>query len=144
MSTTTWKHKNLIFFSKRKTKLNFDLYFDSCQSDEIIQVGGEASSSLRGSTSSWCMAVIRHAWTDISYQLCLVGIYHVIYPFKFSLFTTIVFFNVFYWQTWQACVNCVCARFRLSGMLHSVGLTQTWQTRLPWQQKWLFSQLLVW
>ena len=43
------------------SKLNFDLYFDLCQRAEIIQVGlnmhlyvdiGDASSSLRGSTSS--------------------------------------------------------------------------------------------
>ena len=49
----------LVFFLS--SKLNFDLYFDLCQRDEIIQVGlnkhlyddiGDASSSLRGSTSS--------------------------------------------------------------------------------------------
>ena len=37
MSTTAWKHKNLIFFLI--SKLNLDLYFDLCQRDEIIQVG---------------------------------------------------------------------------------------------------------
>ena len=60
-STTTWKHKNLFFFFFSNSKLNFDLYFDLCQRDEIIQVGlnkhpyddiGDASSSLWGSTSS--------------------------------------------------------------------------------------------
>ena len=52
----------LVFFLS--SKLNFDLYFDLCQRDEIIQVGlnkhlyvdiGDASSSLRGSTSSFIM-----------------------------------------------------------------------------------------
>ena len=75
--TTTWKHKNLIFFliqnwistcilfdlfSFLSSKLNFDLYLDLFQRNEIIQVGlnkhlyddiGDASSSLRGSTSSF-------------------------------------------------------------------------------------------
>ena len=50
----------LVFFLS--SKLNFDLYFDLCQRNEIIQVGlnkhlyndiGDASSSLRGSTSSF-------------------------------------------------------------------------------------------
>ena len=49
----------LVFFLS--SKLNFDLYFDLYQRDEIIRVGlnkhlyddiGDASSSLRGSTSS--------------------------------------------------------------------------------------------
>ena len=49
------------FFFSRKFKIEFDLYFDLCQRAEIIQVGlnmhlyvdiGDASSSLRGSTSS--------------------------------------------------------------------------------------------
>ena len=58
-STTTWEPKNLFFFFK--FEIEFDLYFDLCWRAEIIQVGlnmhlyvdiGDASSSLRGSTSS--------------------------------------------------------------------------------------------
>ena len=53
--------KKKICLKQKSSKLNFDLYFDLCQRDEIIQVGlnkhlydnfGDASSSLRGSTSS--------------------------------------------------------------------------------------------
>ena len=51
--------------------------------------------ACQASRSDECIAVIRHDLTGISYQLCLVGGYYVIYPLKFSLFTTIVFFNVF-------------------------------------------------
>ena len=75
MSTTTWKHKNLLFLQKFEiefrlvfcltcflfnSKLNFVVYLDLCQKDEI-QVGlnkhlyddiGDASLSLRGLTSS--------------------------------------------------------------------------------------------
>ena len=76
-STTTWTHKNLIFFSKKfgsefqlvfcltcflfKFEIEFWLIFDLCQRAEVIQVGlnkhlyddiGDASSSLPGSTSS--------------------------------------------------------------------------------------------
>ena len=58
-STTTWKPKNVIFFSE-KFEIEFDLYFDLCWRAEIIQVGlnmhlhvdiGDASSCLWGSTS---------------------------------------------------------------------------------------------
>ena len=50
------------FFSSKKFKIEFDLYFDLCWRAEIIQVGlnmhlyvdiGDASSSLWGSTSSY-------------------------------------------------------------------------------------------
>ena len=58
----------------------------------------------------------RHAWTGISHQLCLVGEYYVIYPFKFSLFTEIVFFNVFYAVKTDKHAWSVCVGFRVSGM----------------------------
>ena len=61
-STTPWKPKNLIFFSK-KFEIEFDLYFDLCWRAKVnIQVGRnkhlyvdieDASSSLWGSTSSF-------------------------------------------------------------------------------------------
>ena len=56
-------------FFQKKLKLTFVLYFDLCQRAEIVQVGlnmnlyddiGDASSSLRGSTSSCRYAKI---WT---------------------------------------------------------------------------------
>ena len=55
----------LVFFLS--SKMNFDLYFDLCQRAEIIQVGlhkhlyddiGDASSSLRGSTSSFHVKMV--------------------------------------------------------------------------------------
>ena len=63
VATTLLQHVNpkIGFFFQKNLKLNFDLYFDLCWRDEIIQVGldinlydiiGDASSSLRGSTSS--------------------------------------------------------------------------------------------
>ena len=55
-----------------------------------------------------CMAVIRHAWTGISHQICLIGGYYVICPLKFSLFTTIVFFNVFL-RGKNCALQCLCA-----------------------------------
>ena len=53
---------NNLFFFQKSSNLNFDVYFDLCWRAEIIQVGlkmhlyddiGDASSSLRGSTSSF-------------------------------------------------------------------------------------------
>ena len=72
-STTPWEPKNLIFFKKFeirifyffyffKFEIEFWLVFDLCQRAEITRVGlnmhlyvdiGDASSSLRGSTSSY-------------------------------------------------------------------------------------------
>ena len=58
-STTTWKPKNLIFFFKKSSKLNFDFCW---RAGIYIQVGlnmhlcdniGDASSTLRGLISSW-------------------------------------------------------------------------------------------
>ena len=58
--------KKMIFFSSKKFEIEFDLYFDLCQRAEIIQAGrnmhlyvdiGDASSSLWGSTSSFCSNV---------------------------------------------------------------------------------------
>ena len=52
--------KKFDFFLSKKFEIEFDLYFDLCWRAEIIQVGlnmhlyvdiGDASSSLRGSTS---------------------------------------------------------------------------------------------
>ena len=60
ISITTWKPKKVEF--KKKSKLSVDLNFDLCQRAEIVQVGlnmnlyddiGDASSSIRGSTSSF-------------------------------------------------------------------------------------------
>ena len=62
-SSRVLQHENpkIWFLFKKNMKLNFDLYFDLCQRAEIVQVGlkmnlyddiGDASSSLRGSTSS--------------------------------------------------------------------------------------------
>ena len=59
----------LVFFLS--SNLNFDLYFDLCQRDEIIQVGlnmhlyddiRDASSSLRGSTSSSTVPFTTFYW----------------------------------------------------------------------------------
>ena len=71
-STTTWKHKNL---TSKNSKLNFECFFlssklnfDLCRRAEVIRVGlnmhlcvdiGNASSSLRGSTSSFLMWKVR-------------------------------------------------------------------------------------
>ena len=74
-STTTWKPKNLIFFL-RKFEIVFDSYFDLCWRAEIIQVGlnmhlyvdiGDASSSLRGSTSSLYLVQGRkfNSWLEL-------------------------------------------------------------------------------
>ena len=68
-SSRVLEHGNIIIWFKKNSKLNFNIFFffnsklnfDLCQRDEIIQVGlnmhpyddiGDASSSLRGSTSS--------------------------------------------------------------------------------------------
>ena len=74
-----------------------------------------------------CMAVIRHAWTGISYQLCLVGGYYVIYPLNFLCLLqsfSLTFLCTKNWQTWQACLISVCAlqgvRHACSSMPHSV------------------------
>ena len=56
------KTQKFDFFFQKNWKLNFDLYFDSCQRAEIVHVGlnmnlyddiGDALLSLRGSTSSF-------------------------------------------------------------------------------------------
>ena len=58
-------------FFWRKFEIEFDLYFDLCWRAEIIQVGlnmhlyvdiGDASSSLWGSTSSFCNNVTMTEW----------------------------------------------------------------------------------
>ena len=60
--TTTWKPKNLIHLKKNWNWILICSYFDLCQRAEIVQVGlsrnlyddiGDASLSLRGSTSSF-------------------------------------------------------------------------------------------
>ena len=60
-SSRVLQHGNIFFFQE-SSKLNFDLYFYLCQRAEIIQVSlnmhlyddiGDASFSLRGSTSSY-------------------------------------------------------------------------------------------
>ena len=62
-----------LYFFFLSSKLNFDLYFDLCQRDEIIQVGlnkhlyddiGDASSSLQGSTSSYASPSSGEAYRD--------------------------------------------------------------------------------
>ena len=80
-STTPWKPKCLIFFS-RKFEIEFDLYFDLCWRAEIIQVGlnmhlyvdiGDASSSLWGSTSSFCLNV--SIFDDFGHDWCSILIF---------------------------------------------------------------------
>ena len=60
-------NRKIWFFFQENLKLNFDLYFDLCWRAEIIQVGfnmhlyvdiGDASSFLRGSTSSFRLVII--------------------------------------------------------------------------------------
>ena len=104
-SSRVLQHRNIkiLFFSKEfeiefrlvfrltffflSSKLNFDLYFDLCQRDEIIHVGlnmhiyddiGDASSSLRGSTSSF---VYRLPLNRIISTVFLISyiIYHSLY-----------------------------------------------------------------
>ena len=69
-SSRVLQHGNqkIWFFFSKKFEIEFDLYFDLCWRAEIIQVGlnmhlsvdiGDASSSLRGSTSSFKRIKIR-------------------------------------------------------------------------------------